>query len=93
MLNSIHGKNADINSVYLDGISITHVMPRKHISSYAAGLATDRVDEHSCHSNGGPDNVPTLVRRNWYCESGNSTDRVLYEFFPNYFLWGGMNCT
>ena len=65
-------------------------MPHKHIWSYAAGLAADHADEHSCPC---ADNVPTLVRRNWYCESGIPTDRVLYEFFPNDFLWDSMNCT
>ena len=68
-------------------------MPRKHIRSYAAGLAADRVDEHSCPCNGGPDNVPTLVRRNWYCDSGIPTDQIMHEFFPNNVLWDSMNCT
>ena len=68
---AFHGKNANIDSVYLDGISITHGMPRQHIWSYGAGPASDCSSAGCCPCNeGGVDNVATFAKSNWYCESG-----------------------
>ena len=82
-----HGKTASIDSIYLDGISLTHDKPRKHIRS---GTASD----HECPCNtGNPDTVPTFAGNDWYCESGNPTAYVKYEFFPNDVLCDGKQCT
>ena len=91
---AFHGKNANIDSVYLDGISITHGMPRQHIWSYGAGPASDCSSAGCCPCNeGGVDNVATFAKSNWYCESGNPTSGAVFEFFPNDVLWDGKNCT
>ena len=92
--NAFHGKSARIDSTYLDGISITHGTPRKHIWSFAAGDSSDLARHLECPCNvGGVDNVPTFVNDNWYCESGNPTNKILYQFFPNDVLWDGKQCT
>ena len=91
---AFHGKSARIDSTYLDGISITYGKPRKHIWSYAAGFSSGVANTNNCPCNvGNPDTVPTFVKNNWYCESGNPTNRGLWEFFPNDVLWDGKKCT
>ena len=92
---AFNGKSDSIDSVYLDGISITRGTPRKHIWSLAAGHASGLVGVENCPCNvGGTDNnVPTFVKNNWYCESGNPTAQVSYAFFPNDVLWDGKQCT
>ena len=88
------GKNAKIDSTYLDGISITYgEKPRKHIWSFAAGVFSDGTGTSNCPCNtGNPDTVPTFVGGNWYCESGNPTKKVLFQFFGNDILWDGKKC-
>ena len=87
-----------INGVYIDGISITHGSPRRHLWSYAANLYEQwresanyicpcaRID---------PDNsrwhVPAFVGTEYYCESGFVTtaqNRIAWED-P---LWDGAGC-
>ena len=94
--NAFNGKTISIDSTYLDGISITHgSKPRKHIWSYAASCASGASDDlNGCPcSQGSTQRIPTYVKDNYYCESGNPTDQVLYRFFPNDVLWDGKDCT
>ena len=91
-----HGKSVSIDSTYLDGISITHgSKPRKHIWSLPAGYASGGNQQGSaCPCNqGNIDTVPTFVKNNYYCESGNNSPDVIWEFFPNDVLWDGKDCT
>ena len=90
---AFNGKGASIDSPYVDGVSITHGTPRKHIWTYAAGLGEARTDGFACPCNeGGPDDVANFAFDDWYCESGNPSANILYEFFPNDVLWDGKNC-
>ena len=91
-----HARSVSIDSAYLDGISITHgSKPRKHIWSYPVGYAAGgTVQAWNCPCNrGNSDTTPTFVKNNYYCESGNPTPNVVFEFFPNDVLWDGKNCT
>ena len=91
---AFNGKSATIDSAYVDGVSITHGMPRKHIWTYAAGGLSGLARGDDCPCNvGGVDNVATFVKDNWYCESGNPTNRIEFRFFPNDVLWDGKQCT
>ena len=87
-------KSEDIDSAYLDGISITYgSRPRKHIWSLAAGVASGRSLEYDCPCNvGAPDTVPYFVGHDYYCESGNPTRDTRQQFFPDV-LWDGKSCT
>ena len=83
----------DIDSYYVDGISITHGSPRKHLWTYAVGLSDD-VD-HSGYNNcpcakfPGP-SPPSFVGNHYYCESGN-TGPYEYHFYDEP-LWDGEGC-
>ena len=83
--------SGDINSAYLDGVSITRGSPREHVWSYIAGLRSDWASSCPC-SNGNNVAVPSFVGNNYYCESG--TNRIpfydtLYGIDP---LWDGQKC-
>ena len=66
-----------IDEKYLDGVSITHGMPREHVWSYVAGAS----EQGSCDggirncpcSPGGPA-PPSFVGNNFYCESAYQGD-------------------
>ena len=83
---------------YVDGISITYGTPPNHLWTYAAGLSETGGFYVGlacpCNTNG-PNNVPTYVSSNYYCEAGVSGDPniiippVWYTDDP---LWDGMLC-
>ena len=85
----------DINSPYIDGISLTHGSPRKHIWSLISGYSDVGANRCPCSSND-PRSVPSFVDSDYYCESGchtsSATDRrgsTLYTADP---LWDGKGC-
>ena len=83
----------DINSHYVDGVSITYGSPRRHIWTYASGLSDDynyKGANYPCAKYLGP-NPPVFVGLDYYCESGNTgvhESRVYLED-P---LWDGYGC-
>ena len=87
------GAHADrgINSSYIDGISLTHGNPRKHIWSLVSGQSSQRTRCPCGSSN--PRSVPSFVGSNYYCESGchqsHPSANTLYTSDP---LWDGKGC-
>ena len=71
----------NINSDYVDGVSITQGLPRQHVWTYAAGEGENR---YACPcSNGSSYTAPAFVGSDYYCESGPlATDP----------LWDGEQC-
>ena len=87
----------DINSYYVDGISITYGNPRHHLWSYAAGLSDDGTHEggvYNCPCAKYPGRAPPdFVGLDYYCESGitgrwEDNNRIALED-P---LWDGDGC-
>ena len=87
-----------INDAYIDGISITHGNPRRHLWSYAANYYEQYRGSHNyicpC-ARPDPGNsrwyVPAFVGADYYCESGFVTTyatRIAWED-P---LWDGAGC-
>jgi len=92
---AFHHLNMDIDTVYVDGVSITHGLPRQHIWSFAAGRAEITAVEFDsicpCSLNS-TNTVPTFVGNNYFCDTGNITyngQNILYLDDP---LWDGQNC-
>ena len=93
-----HGPNSahnDINSYYVDGVSITHGSPRQHVWTFMCGLYESHYDRANCPCSNPPgssQHVPSFVGSDYYCESGNSNSyrtRKLYTADP---LWDGQGC-
>ena len=85
-----------INSVYVEGVSVTHGSPRQHIWTFACG-----VDEGTCYTGNCPcvagshiGSIPSFVGQNYFCETGLTqwprTYGVLYSDGDP--LWDGQGC-
>ena len=83
----------DINSHYVDGVSITYGNPRHHIWTYAFGLSDDyNYGAHNCPCAKYPgEDPPNFVERDFFCESGNTGvyENRMYLEDP---LWDGDGC-
>ena len=87
-----------INDPYVDGVSVTHGMPRNHIWTYAVGASEATVDNYrtDCPCADPASSTvppPNFVGDNYYCESGNpgrgSAGGVVYRDDP---VWDGEQC-
>ena len=84
----------DINSYYVDGMSITYGSPRKHIWTYAVGLSDDyNYPSYNCPcaKHPGP-SPPAFVENNYYCESGKTGTYDFTSLYTNDPLWDGEGC-
>jgi len=82
-----------LDGPYVDGISITHGSPRKHIWTYAVGISQDgNYPDYNCpcskYPGGGP---PGFVGVNYYCESGSSGDWTT-TWYSGDTLFDGAGC-
>ena len=83
----------DINGYYIDGISLTHGSPRKHIWSFIAGVRENFNPSYCPCGTSGPKSAPSFVGTDYYCESGNpDNDWNNGKFFPFDPLWDGKGC-
>ena len=84
-----------IDSVYVDGVSITYGSPsRKHIWTYANGLNL-RAFTFSCPCNDDSWNFsPLFVGSDYYCETGDNDNTCCdyTAFYHNDPLWDGQQC-
>uniref|UniRef100_A0A1X7STG9 Fibrinogen C-terminal domain-containing protein n=1 Tax=Amphimedon queenslandica TaxID=400682 RepID=A0A1X7STG9_AMPQE len=96
----VHGapeSHNDINSYYVDGVSITRGSPRQHVWTLMAGLqgsslAADGSYVCPCASGSTQDSkIQSFVGSDYYCESGvgNLWTHILYTSDP---LWDGKGC-
>ena len=97
-----HHRRADtIDAPYVDGVSVTHGMPRTHIWTFAAGVSEARVANHrsNCPCANAwaaeyAERAPGFVDDNYFCESGNSgsglgSRGIIFADDP---LWDGEQC-
>ncbi len=87
-----------IDGTYIDGVSITHGSPRKHIWSLAA--AVDEVyhlggDHYACpcidYDQTFTGTIPSFVGNDYYCETG-SRGRYEAKYYFGDPLWDGQGC-
>ena len=87
-------KHNDINSAYVDGVSITRGSPRQHVWTLMAGLqgSSTYIDgRYNCPCSSGSLQGPyvqSFIGNDYYCESGAGTSwsKILYTSDP---LWDG----
>ena len=90
---SFAGLGFDIETYYVDGVSVTYGSPgnRSHVYTNAAGYMETNY-KVSCPCAGG-DPPPSFVGSDYYCESGNSgPDWNHTEFYSSDVLWDGQQC-
>ena len=84
-----------INGPYVDGVSITYGILRKHIWTYAIGL-TDRHNSpgYNCPCSKTPGPLPpSFVNNNYYCESGTALRAPIVGYFTDNPVWDGEGCS
>ena len=83
-----------IDKAYVDGVSITHGNPRKHIWTYAAGLleTTQNSGLHCPCSSPAGGQPPSFVGSDYYCESGLYSAPWTYILYSDDVLWDGERC-
>ena len=63
-------------ATHLEGISITHKFPRRHLWSYVVGdvanPTSSRTDSCPCTAKGTTSDVPIVIGSDYYCSSGNN---------------------
>ena len=79
----------DINSAYVDGVSLTHGNPRQHIWTFAAAVRMNRICD-DCRN----EPRPTSVGSDFFCDSGNpmSSSATSGTFHSANPLWDGVGC-
>uniref|UniRef100_A0A1X7VFW4 Fibrinogen C-terminal domain-containing protein n=1 Tax=Amphimedon queenslandica TaxID=400682 RepID=A0A1X7VFW4_AMPQE len=91
--NAIYSYRNDINSYYVDGVSITRGSPRQHVWTLMAGFSDSSTSSYSCPCNTGSTvSVQSFIGDNYFCESGNTgagVQNILYTSDP---LWDGQGC-
>ena len=89
-------QSSDIESYYVDGVSITYSSnPRQHIWTYAAGLTETQLISRGCPCNNGNSASPpppSFVGNDYYCESGLNDEPWSYFLYVDDPLWDGQNC-
>ena len=82
---------SDINGYYIDGNSLTHGSPRRHIWSFIGGLRENHDPSRCPCGTSGAISAPIFVGTDYYCESGNPNvqDNKFYSTDP---LWDGQGC-
>ena len=86
---------SDINSYYVDGVSITRGSPRQHVWTLANGI-TDTYNNNPsiicpC-APGSSQTVPSFVGNHWFCESGNHASGWASTLYTSDPLWDGQGC-
>ena len=83
--------NVGINSYYVDGVSLTHGSPRKHIWSFAAGMQENLQHSSNCPCSPGSTRIPpAFVGNDYFCESG-CPGHAVNVLYPDP-LWDGEGC-
>ena len=91
--------NQGIDTYYVDGISLTHGLPRQHIWTFvSANSRSEPTFSNQCPctntSVGQSSPVPNFVDQDYFCDAGASTTPIdpTNEFYDTDPLWDGVGC-
>ena len=87
------GLGTDIDSPYVDGLSITYDTPRRHLWTYAAGnFQSNYLHNGNCPcAAAAGTQPPSFVQDHYYCESGN-VGAYEDQWYTDDPLWDGEGC-
>ena len=94
-LDAFYGNSPSIDNQYVDGISITIGLPRKHVWTYAGGLSDLQnlpASNCPCATVPGPP-PPAFVGNDYYCEAGDVGSPGGPPYFLSDPLWDGAGCS
>ena len=80
---------------YVDGVSITHGHPRRHIWTFAAAHDEQRHNKYACPCTKTDTTyfgvIPPFLGNDYFCETGSRNGAELM-FYPDDPLWDGRGC-
>ena len=83
----------NLNSDYVDGISITRGSPRQHVWTLIAGNYDAISNPHNCPcGTGSAKQVQLLIGNHYFCESGNPGPSHQPNLCTSDPLWDGQGC-
>jgi len=86
-------RNQQLDSWYVEGLSITYGFPRQHIWTYDIGLYDNSAHRYNCPcAVGGGFSPPPFVGTNYYCESGTTNNYNSNTYYFNDPLWDRSGC-
>ena len=91
-----NGGQTSINSYYVDGISLTHGHPRKHIWTFVAALHEyNSLWQYVCPCTNTRNTqlatIPPFVAHDYFCDTA-SENHFQHIFYPDDPLWDGEGC-
>ena len=88
-------RSLTVDGNYVEGVSITHGHPRRHIWTFAAAADEQRADPNACPCTKTDITytgvVPPFVGNNYFCDTG-SRNHWQSQFYPDDPLWDGSGC-
>ena len=86
----------NINSYYVDGVSLTRGTPRQHIWTFMAGVKEDNANNGATYAcpcqTGSKQIIQPFIGNDYYCESGNPSGVISPELYTDDPLWDGEKC-
>ncbi len=84
----------NIDSYYVDGVSITQGYPRKHIWTLIGGVYSSTFANGNCPCNTPPGTIQVVpfVVNDYFCESGATNTLSFDTLYPDDPLWDGKEC-
>ena len=95
----IEGRQTTIDSVYVEGVSLTHgpAGSRQHIWTFAAAPSEESSNPSilcPCITSSWPYQLPAFIGSNYFCETGNPSSLIdTTTFYPDDPLWDGEGCS
>ena len=85
-----------IDSIYIDGIALTHGWPRTHIWTFANGRSQYDTGHTGCPCNGDSYThpLPPYIGNDYFCDSGHRYNSLppSTQYLTNNPLWDGAGC-
>uniref|UniRef100_A0A1X7SG18 Fibrinogen C-terminal domain-containing protein n=1 Tax=Amphimedon queenslandica TaxID=400682 RepID=A0A1X7SG18_AMPQE len=82
----------NINSHYLDGVSITRGSPRQHVWSLYAAISSDYNNSINICPCAGGTSPQSFVGNNYFCEAGIPGTQIAQILYTSDPLWDGQGC-
>ena len=93
---AINDGNADHNNIesqYVDGVSITYGSPRQHVWTFIASVYEQHSGPSTCPCNSGNSfTTQDFIGDDYFCESGNPNTGWSKQLYSDDRLWDGFNC-
>ena len=89
------GGHLDINSFYVDGVSITHGYPREHVWTLVSSITDTYTSFPSLMcacATGSSQSVQPFIGDHYFCESGNHANGWSSTLYTSDPLWDGKGC-